>query len=120
MASSSSTFAAYTSTSFIDPFSKEFFERLTIQEAASLSLPHILPPKSGRVVQFRGEIPKGSAAVFIDPDEAVPHWNDLRALCDSDVVSKEYQKGARSVEVELLVGRSAERKIYHFRKVSTA
>jgi hypothetical protein len=109
------TFRSYASPGPHLAFSLNFFNVLTIAQAADGSYPNIAPVGSVSSAIFLPEIPVSAAATVIIPGEVIPNYNDLKTLTSN--IEKAYKEGLRSAEVKFKYNGIEKCNVYHFSKV---
>ncbi|KAF8952817.1 hypothetical protein BDZ97DRAFT_1644347, partial [Flammula alnicola] len=96
-------------------FSADFFQSLTIAQAAEHSYPSIAPIGSVLSTSFSQNIPLSAAATVIRPGEVIPNYNDLNTITSN--IEDEYRKGFRSAEVKFRHKGLEYSVVYHFSKL---
>lgn len=98
-------------------YSSQFFAGLTFQQASGLNYPKIAPAGSVVGHVFCDGIPDTQEAMFVLPDEVVPHIDDIIPIIQG--AQDAFAEGQHSVCLFMTFGdQPSVGGLYHFSKVS--
>lgn len=111
-----SGFDSYSSPAADTAYSPQFFQELTFQQATGINYPMIAPSGAIRGWVFSNQIPTTAEAVFVMPNEVVPHLDDLLPILREarEVYSSSRR---RAVHISVTLDGKHTDNIYHFSKV---
>lgn len=98
-------------------YSDQFFKQITIQFAATMDYPAIAP-RGALSWAFSTSIPTATSTISVAPEDWVPCFDDLWPICQQ--MSDAFDKGKRSVVVNLVVNNETITQICHLIKVAPA
>jgi hypothetical protein len=116
--SSSESFQCFLTPSPEIPYSREYFTRITFEDALNLTniFPKSLPKGSVVTWSFDNTVHNTPQALNIQPLELIPHYDDIRNIIE--LMPQAYAELARSVNLTLSIpGASPWEVTYHFSKV---
>lgn len=110
------SFNSYSSPASNTAYSYEFFQELTFQQAIGINYPTIASPGAIRGWVFSNEIPTTPEAVYVMPNEVVPHFEDLLLILREAQAAYDLS-GRRSVHISMTLNGEHANNIYQFSKV---
>jgi len=114
----SSSFQCFLTPSPKVAYSREYFTRLTFEDALNLknNFPNTLPKGSILTWTFDTTVHNTPQALTIQPFELIPHYDDIHNIIE--LMPQAYAELARSVNLILSIpGASSWEVTYHFSKV---